>query len=1095
MALAARLEVTFTSDGSFDFAATFEGLAATIGEVELGDVTFDPSAVVDLVSNLDSPDLGAVAGAALDVSGRLVAEIAGVPSPDVVTRALDDALGATASLRALSFDALAAGTAPDVGLPALQGRVRAVTGALEAGPLGELARLAGGVLPDVSLGAHIGRLDSTLGGVVALLTLLGGLVTVDTISARALERAETLRDVVRADVALAAGEELRARAARAGLVAQLRAADPDDASAAETLGREVVRFLDAVHRVGDEWARDLGFGEAIVVGLDLAGSGAGLAAARVALDPSSVPSVAGLAASARGALDGVMSAPLPDPAGSLDAAIQDALGLTGDLTAAVRAYDAGRVTRGIDGMVDGVLAPLRDLAGALGAVGTEVAAAIRSVRQAVDAVDLSPVADAIETVLAPVAAALEAVDGAVAAGADAIEDASAAVVGALTTVRDEVAGAATAVRDALAPVVEAVEAIDFEGLQRDVEQGLGEVANALASAQITPYVDASIDVVDTTADVVGAIPFGMLPTDLQSEIVTAVRPIKEIDFEVIATGLRGELQAIVDALDTDVLAEVDAAFADVVEFLASIDPAEPVRALEEEAYAQLRAAIDALDPAALLAPVEDALERFRGALAGVDVEAEVLGPLDAAFGEVTAVLDRLAPGPLLQGAVDEVAAARAEIEEVLYLDDVAAALDSVRGRAARVLEALDARALAGAVSADLAARLRPSPDDGPGALAELVAGLARAAGLPADATSLPGVLRWLGDVDGRAVVEGRLRLASEHVAGVRTDVRALDPAPLVTAAQAHHRALLDAVRSHPDGALLRRALEPTLEANEPGAILGPLVENRRRLETRLDVEAGVAAALAAPGWSEITAVTDGLRDALAPLASVVTWARGLLARFGIDPGEPLANALGSLLERAGPHRLLPALVDLVDALRAKALELVDAALAPADAAVDAVRGVLDALDLQPVLDELEGLHGDVVAAVESVSPAALLGPTVASVQGLVDRLEAFDPLAAVRAAADALTAAVTETFDTLRPSVLFADVLALHGRAVELASGLNVRLLLAPVLDALEGLRAQLDVGLEEVAAALTRLQAALPDRVTSSGASGSVSVDVGMSL
>jgi hypothetical protein len=1096
MALAARLEVTFTSDGAFDVAATFGGLADMVGTVELGDVRFDPGAVIDLVAGLEVPDLAGILGAAADVSARLSGGITTVPSPEVLLGGLTSTLDRISGLGSFSVGDLSATVSADVGLPALSARLRGVTGMLDAGPIGELAGFLSGALPGLSLADPIARLDGTVGGVVALLTLLGGLVTADSLSMQCLRRAGTLRGMVRADVSLASRDELLRHTAQVDLIARIRAADPRDLAVAETLTRPVVGFLDAVHRVADEWGRDLGFGEAALLGMDVAACGGGLAAARIALDPTLVPLVATLAASLRSAADGVMSIPLPDPAGSIDAALEDALGLVGELTTAVRGYQPERVTGAINGIVDTALAPLRELAGILGAVGTEAAAAIRAVRQAVEMVDLAPVRNAIEVALRPVTAAMDAVEDAVASGTEAIESVADTVIAALAEVRASIQTAAGVVRDALGTVADIVEAIDFGSLQASVETGLGTVADTLASAQFTPYIDASIGVIDTTASVVDAIPFGMLPTDLQADIVETVRPIKQIDFEAIAGQLRGELAGIVAALDTDVLVEVDAAYQEVVAFLESIDPGKAIRELEEGPFAEFRQIVEGIDPTSLLAPVEEVLGRVRTLLAGIDVEGTVLGPLNEAFDDVRTFLTSLDPGPLLQPAVDQVAEVRTRISEVLHLDQWTAATDSVRSAATEWLGRIDPRRLSEALTAEVVTRLRPSLEPGaPGVLAETVAALARASGLPAEATSLPAVLSWFGEIDGQLVVEGRLRLAAEHVVTTRDVVRVLDPAPLVTAAQAYHRGLLEAVGSHPVDSLLRRAIEPLLTGTNPGDVLGPLVENRRRLLGRLDLQVGAAVAVAGPGWSQIAAVTGGMRDALAPVASILSWLRVLLARFGIDPDRPLSEIPGTLLELVGPQRLLPPLVELVEALRDKAIELVDAALAPAVAAGDTVRDVLDALDLGPVVAELTGLHGDVTEAVESVSPQALLGDVVGQVQGVVDRLEAFDPLAPVRAVADALSAAITETFDTLAPSVLFQDAIDIHARMVELAGGLNVRLLLEPVLTALEGLRVQLDAGLEEVAAALTRLQEALPDRVTESGVSGSVSVEVAVEL
>ena len=62
-----------------------------------------------------------------------------------------------------------------------------------------------------------------------------------------------------------------------------------------------------------------------------------------------------------------------------------------------------------------------------------------------------------------------------------------------------------------------------------------------------------------------------------------------------------------------------------------------------------------------------------------------------------------------------------------------------------------------------------------------------------------------------------------------------------------------------------------------------------------------------------------------------------------------------------------------------------------------------------------------------------------------------------------------------RPTVLFAPILAAYDHILELAGGLDVRALLDPIIAALADIEVQLEEGLQDAAAALTRLQEALP--------------------
>ena len=222
----------------------------------------------------------------------------------------------------------------------------------------------------------------------------------------------------------------------------------------------------------------------------------------------------------------------------------------------------------------------------------------------------------------------------------------------------------------------------------------------------------------------------------------------------------------------------------------------------------------------------------------------------------------------------------------------------------------------------------------------------------------------------------------------------------------------------------------------------------------------------------------------------------MLASLGLAGGdEPFTEILANLLETAGPDRLVPALAGLVEAARDKAIEALDALLAPATETVGTVRALLDAFDLGPIVAELQALHAEAVSFADALDPSVLLGEVLAAAQATIDRLGAFDPLAPVRAVLDEAKAAAEEVFETARPTVVFAPVVELHATVLGLAAGLDVRALLAPVLSALDGLALQLDDGFDRTGDALQELQAALPGEVSDGSASGGAEVGLGVTV
>jgi hypothetical protein len=255
-------------------------------------------------------------------------------------------------------------------------------------------------------------------------------------------------------------------------------------------------------------------------------------------------------------------------------------------------------------------------------------------------------------------------------------------------------------------------------------------------------------------------------------------------------------------------------------------------------------------------------------------------------------------------------------------------------------------------------------------------------------------------------------------------------------------------------------------------------------------------ALGASGRSEVTEAAAKLNVALAPLGAFPAKLRSLLDAVGLDPeGRTFRAVLLDLLSAAGPGGLTPALISLVAAARDKVVEALDVVVGSGISAIDSVQALLALLDLAPILDELTALQTQVHDEVAQLTPEALLGEVVHSADAVIDRLQAFDPLAPVRQVITSAKQAADSVFESARPIIVFAPVIELHQQVVGIASGLDVVSLLRPVLDALDGIAAQLDTGLDKTGDALKELQDALPSEVSSNPVSASASVDIGVSF
>ena len=244
----------------------------------------------------------------------------------------------------------------------------------------------------------------------------------------------------------------------------------------------------------------------------------------------------------------------------------------------------------------------------------------------------------------------------------------------------------------------------------------------------------------------------------------------------------------------------------------------------------------------------------------------------------------------------------------------------------------------------------------------------------------------------------------------------------------------------------------------------------------------------------MTEAAARLHIALAPLAAFPAKVRAILESVGLaSEGISLRDALLDLLENATSGGLTDALVALVSAARDKVLGALDVIVNAGKAAIDDVQGLIDLLDLSPIINELTALQAQVHDEVAQLTPDALLGDVLDSARQVVQRLGDFDPLAPVSQVITEAVNAADAVFESARPTVVFAPVVTLHHNVVGLASGLDVVTLLRPILDALDGIARQLDDGFDRTGDALKKLQDSLPSHVEESGVGASI--DVGVSL
>jgi hypothetical protein len=1071
--------------GGFDLESSVGGLASSLGGVKPTGASIDTGQVGGIADRLGQADLGPIGEAVGGIAGLASTIGAGFPSAGDLLQPLQSVVGTaqlltssdTRNLVGTLEGAAAAGRQP-VGLAGLAVPLRALEEARQ-GPIAATLRTVAGLVPGgLELEAPIAALGGQAGGVLALVQLLGGLMAIDTLTrglGTSTAQVAAMLDADKVDAAIALVDSL----ATADLTAAAAAVDPDDEAAVAPVVASVVALAEALRAAEDVLVRGMAFGEATLVHAELPRLVSELGLASGVVDERALAPVRQLVLSLRARLDPLLQIDLGAPADSFDAYLAEVGGLVGEIAGAVDRLDPASLAEPLTRLLADLAAPLHRVEQVAEETRSAFQSAFQTIHQAIAAIDLRPVTEAIRAALQPAVDALAALQQLVGDAQQAIEQASQETVKAIGDVKKSLGDAATTVHDAYKRVADAIEALNLDQLEDDIRDGIAQAVQALHAAQLKPYFDASTDVMTTAADIVSKVPVDLLPDDAKQDLEQAVAPIKEIDFDTaIKQVLEGQLDEILRTLDTDVLDEVTAAYKQVVDFLEEINPRPAFQELEREAFDPLVDRLKAIDVAALFEPVENVLDELKDAVRSFDLERDVLKPLDDAFQELRDAFAGLDPAVAVAPIVKQVDELRESVEAALQLDEWLKRLDAAVAFVDDLLGRLDFDGLVGLLDGAWDS-LRPSPGRhvGVSSLGTLLGSLIEGTGLPVRADAFATVAAWIGGADAAAQVKQRLDGAVAALEAARTAAEHADLQPLVGRLQPFHRELVAAVETHPAESLLRTRLDPLLAAVSPVELLGANLDNRARYLGELDEPLAAVRGAAGSGRSELGAVTTGLREAFRPLQAAPDKVRALFARFGVDvDGRDLREILRGLFDRLEPSVLLAPLTTTVAALKGKVAALVrDGLVGPVRQAISDVKQLLATLDLGFLTTELKSLHDELLADIDQLKPSTLLADVIASVQQTQETILGFDPLGAARAAVDAMKQAIEELVNDFRPTKLFGPILDVYDHILKIARGLDVKNLLEPILTALDDIKAQLDEGLDRTADALDRLQAALP--------------------
>jgi hypothetical protein len=1084
--LSVTMETGFSSNGfDLDDAIGVLGTAMQAVGPALG-VDIDLDAIAKLASSLEGGRASGLAGVAQEVADGGPELLASIPGVDQLLAPLQRVVGTIQSvvaddkliqLRSLGSAGAQASAGKPLGMETIGATASTVFGIADDPAIRELLGLIGRALPTpVDLPGAVTTVSSTGRAIGSLVKLFGGMMAIHSHSLAIRDDARLIRGLLPRDaVEPTAKRILDADARIAGSIAGI---DPNDEAQIDAVVAPAVAFLNDLRTLAPAMVSGMAFSEATLVHSDpavhiedarrggemiLSTDAAAVRALAIRVVDKALPFIP------------VMSG---SPAESLEAMWGEVTAMVDSLTAAVAGFSTAPITTPVASAIGRVASLVEQVNRVIGEIIAAIRSAFEAVKRAIEAIGVQRVAEAIRSFLAPIGGALTTLqgilDGALGALQDAADELDEQIAPLLTAIDTGVG----AIQGAFDKINDILDALQLENLVDGLRGGVNGVAEQLHAFQLQPFFDTSIQIMGTTADVLSLVPIDLLPDDTKGELKAKIKPIQDIQFKPqVADVLTGQLDAILDELDGEVLNDLQEAYDNVLQFLDSIDPAEGIANLEEQYFNPLIDRIDDIDPAALLEPVKNAIDSVREKLAELDVN-EVIAPVEQVFDDILAGLDTINPATFLAEAEEQVDALRDKVVDLLGIDEWADRVDEVHKFFDDLLARLDLGALVPRLERafDVFLSAVGNRTDDSTILGTILSALLEGTGLRLRPASFLAVAKWSGGEDGAAMVKALLREAIASLEEARAAAAAIDPIALSAAATPVYRAIAAAAETHAAGTRLRARLDPLLAGSAPLELFATMTENRTRYLGRLDAALAAVRSFASSGFSQVTVASQTARESLRPLAPLKDRLLAILRRFGIDAiGKDLRTILSQVLGFLRPNRALAPLVALVDAVRDKLREVLqDGLIAPVRDGVEQVTALVAALDIRFIRTELQSVFDQVRGDVEAFRPSVLLGDMLTAFNSLKAALVDSDPLAPVQEIIEQIQAAITQVMEQVKPSVVLAPVVEAYGRIGSAAGSLDVRALLEPVLAELRSIAAQLEQGLEGSGEAFGRLQQSL---------------------
>lgn len=916
-----------------------------------------------------------------------------------------------------------------------------------------------------------------VGGLMALESLLAESQRLSTLMAAQIDAPAVRRDLGQLATSL-----------DAALLARIPAVDVSDAAALDALAELLAAAAQRFEALRERVAAGIGLGEATLAYLDMGQVQQELDAATTLLRGLDLAPLGRLLADALAGLAPITQIDIAGaPAQSLDTLLGEAEAGIAQQAQRIADWDTAALVAPVAQGMDQLTAPLAQVASLIAGLTVSLRSAMEQVRQVVSAAPVRSISDAVAAVLAPVTQALQLITDLVADISAALSTAAQAALAAINTVEGTVDGFKAEVEALFADAQAFIESLHLDQLTGQIGQQVAAFTAAIERAQMQPYFDTAVSAIGTARDVVGAVPFNLLPDSMKADVDAAIAPIKNTDVQAVETDIENALGIGSDGRFLprqdleNALAEVQAKYDELLAVVRSHDPATYLQQIDAELQT-LAGRIRDISPALTLQPVQDAITQVKSAITGVDLPA-TLAPLQQVFDQALAALAQYAPATLLAPLSGRVDAARNSLKATLQLNRWGPALDDLSGRATGLLNQLDPAQLQPQIQAllteakSLIDNLPATRSPWPGAI---IARLLQGVIARIDPNSFAPVLAWINGADGPGALAARSAAIADAVQRTHDAVQSFDiatlSAPAVQAAAPLRSALLALVARLGAQPADHARFQSLAERFDLAPVLSQLEGNRDRFAARLQQAAAQVETLRRTGVSEVAQVITQLQAALTPLLQLLRQVQTLARKLGVaDPDHGVVALVRSVFAVLPPARLAGLVAPLFGALHGRVLALMGAVLAPLKTAIDRLAGLIDAVDFAPLIGAVQTVYDEVLADLQALSPATLLAEPLATFAALQTQLAGFDPLAPLLTLLDGLRDAAAQVVSKLSAQQLLTSPLAIYTLVLDALSQLDVGTLLAPVFNTVDAIGLQVDVGLDQTVVAFQGLQAALP--------------------